>query len=64
MQNSESQADPELVPPLDPTLLTLAEDEKAFLRDTISLDENLLREHILDIQKQCVLYFSLPFGKC
>ena len=56
MVNPESDVDPGLIPPLDPTLLTLSDEEKAFLLETISPDENVIRERVLKLQKECVTY--------
>ena len=52
MATPESQADPTLVPSLDPTLLTLSDDEKSFLHQTISLNDEVVRERVLELQRR------------
>ena len=52
MVNPESDVDPGLIPPLDPTLLTLSDEEKAFLLEAISPDETVIRERVLKLQKE------------
>ena len=59
MVNPESQVPPELILPLDPTLLSLTEKEKEFFRVAISPDDGKLRERILDIQRR---YASLSIS--
>ena len=52
MVNPESDVDLGLYPPLEPTLLTLSDEEKEFLLETISPDEEVIRERVLELQKQ------------
>jgi hypothetical protein len=40
------------VPPLDPSLLQLSDDEHDFLRAAISQDENALLERLHRVQKE------------
>ena len=54
MVNPESQVRSDLIPPLDPEILSLSEAEMAFLRTTISPDDHKVRERILDIQARYV----------
>ncbi len=53
MGNPESDVPPEIaIPPLDPSLLTLTDDEKAFLHHAISSDDAELHNRIRDVQKR------------
>ena len=49
MVNPESDVDPGLIPPLDPTLLVLSDEERAFLLESISPDEDVIRERVLEL---------------
>ena len=53
MESRESKISPELVPPLDPALLRLTEEENEFLHAVIKpQDDEALKVRILDIQKR------------
>ena len=53
MGNPESEPSPDVViPPLDPALLTLTDEEKAFLQYAVSSDEAELHDRITDVQKR------------
>ncbi|PIL27558.1 hypothetical protein GSI_10709 [Ganoderma sinense ZZ0214-1] len=60
MPNPESQVSPDLIPPLDPELLSLSEIEMTFLRTYISPDDHKVRERILDIQKRAYAEYPYP----
>ncbi|KAI0360631.1 hypothetical protein OH77DRAFT_1418615 [Trametes cingulata] len=60
MANPESQADPSLVPPLDPSLLSLSDEERTFLHAVISEDDEKLKERILDVQKRAYEHYPYP----
>ncbi|KAI0746831.1 hypothetical protein C8Q80DRAFT_1271667 [Daedaleopsis nitida] len=60
MVNPESAVEPALIPPLDPSQLTLNEIEKTFLHDLISPDDDELRERIMDVQKRAYEKYPYP----
>ncbi|KAI0371999.1 hypothetical protein BV20DRAFT_992286 [Pilatotrama ljubarskyi] len=60
MVNPESQVDPSVVPPLDPSLLNLSNEERAFLHAVISEDDEKLRARILDVQKRAYAQYPYP----
>lgn len=41
-----------MVMPLDSSLLTWSEEEREFLKETISPDENVVKERIMRIQRE------------
>lgn len=47
----EVKLDPSVVPPLDPSVLTLSDTEKAFLHEAITPDDDRLRAKLLEVQK-------------
>ena len=51
MVNPESQVEPGLIPSLDPSVLTLSEVERSFLRTVISPDDEEVRKRLLEVQK-------------
>ena len=51
MANPESEVDPSLIPPLDPSLLVLNDTENAFLQEVISPDDDEIRARLLEVQK-------------
>lgn len=55
----ESQADPTKVPPLDPSLLQLSENEYSFLHAKIAGDDTELRRRILAVQEERVSFAFL-----
>ncbi len=59
MVNPESEVLPELVPSLDPELLSLSEEDMCFLRTVISPDDPKIRERILDVQRRYVHNFAV-----
>ncbi|KAI0693936.1 hypothetical protein C8T65DRAFT_667456 [Cerioporus squamosus] len=60
MTNPESEVPPEVViPPLDPSLLTLTDEEKAFLHHVISSDDSELHDRITYVQK--IAYEKYPY---
>lgn len=56
MVNPEGQVEPSVIPPLDPALLRLSDEERAFLRAAITEDEEVLKARIYDVQKRWVPY--------
>ncbi|TFK84974.1 hypothetical protein K466DRAFT_552778 [Polyporus arcularius HHB13444] len=61
MSNPESDIPPEIaIPPLDPSLLTLTDDEKAFLHHAISSDDAELHDRIRDVQKRAYEKYPYP----
>lgn len=52
MVNPEGQVEPSVIPPLDPALLRLSDEEHTFLRDVIPDDEEVLKARIYDVQKR------------
>lgn len=52
MVNPEGQVEPSVIPPLDPALLGLSDEEHAFLRAAITEDEEELKARIYDVQKR------------
>ncbi|EJF63731.1 hypothetical protein DICSQDRAFT_167780 [Dichomitus squalens LYAD-421 SS1] len=60
MVYSESPVATELIPPLDPELLSLSDAESSFLRSTTSLNDDELRKRILDIQKRAYEEYPYP----
>lgn len=50
----EQQLDPSLIPPLDPSLLNLSDEERKFLRWSISEDDEDLQEKIMRAQAEYV----------
>lgn len=54
----EKRPDSEAVPPLDPSLLSLSDVEKEFLRSEISADEDELYRKLFELQKEYVITLS------
>lgn len=50
----EVTLDPSVIPPLDPSVLTLSDEERAFLHATVSSDDDALKAKILAVQEKCV----------
>lgn len=44
--------DPSIIPPLDESLLTLNDEEKEFLRKSVTEDDDELKKRILEVQKE------------
>ncbi|RPD65543.1 hypothetical protein L226DRAFT_530884 [Lentinus tigrinus ALCF2SS1-7] len=61
MSNPESEIPAEVViPPLDPSLLTLTDEEKTFLKHAISSDEVEVQDRIIDVQKRAYDKYPYP----
>ncbi|KAI0653882.1 hypothetical protein C8Q70DRAFT_551209 [Cubamyces menziesii] len=61
MESRESKISPELVPPLDPALLRLTEEENEFLHAVIKpQNDEALKARILDIQKRAYEKYPYP----
>ncbi|KAM5537134.1 hypothetical protein V8D89_009280 [Ganoderma adspersum] len=60
MVNPESEVRSELVPPLDPDILSLSEAEMSFLRTAISPDDHKIRKRILEVQERAYQQYPYP----
>ncbi|EIW55668.1 uncharacterized protein TRAVEDRAFT_50153 [Trametes versicolor FP-101664 SS1] len=60
MVNPEGQVEPSVIPPLDPALLRLSDEEHAFLRAAITEDEEVLKARIYDVQKRAYEKYPYP----
>ncbi|KAI0070741.1 hypothetical protein K474DRAFT_1713069 [Panus rudis PR-1116 ss-1] len=58
--NKEIVLDPSVIPPLDESLLTLTDQEKAFLHSAITEDDTELRRRILEVQKLAYAKHAYP----
>ncbi|CAL1710844.1 unnamed protein product [Somion occarium] len=56
----EIQLDPSVIPPLDPSLLSLSEQEKEFLHATISSDDEALKKKVYEVQKIAYAQHAYP----
>ena len=50
----EVKLDASVIPPLDPSVLTLSDEETAFLHMKVSSDDDTLKAKILEVQKKYV----------
>ncbi|PCH37045.1 hypothetical protein WOLCODRAFT_140696 [Wolfiporia cocos MD-104 SS10] len=56
----ESQVDPALIRPLDPSLFAPSEREAAFLRTTISEDETEVKRRVMEVQEEAYARYPYP----
>lgn len=54
----EVAPEPEVVPPLDESLLVLSDEQMAFLRDSVTQNDADLKTRLIEVQKE---YVSVNF---
>jgi len=60
MPTAETTPDASLIPPLDPSILTLNDVERDFLHASISKDDDDLRKRITDVQQRAYAKYPYP----
>ena len=50
--NREIAIPADIIPPLDESLLTLSDEEREFLHQSVTTDDEELRRRILEVQKE------------